>query len=464
MTMARTEVARCVATQAGGHSTSTDHTVSRDSSSLPSIIDGIADVIQWLSAKLGGREQVEAQRQHNRKLIQLAWISQALYSLADPDQVLTAVAEEGQHLLDAGKFAVWLVNPETGKLICQHVIGPQSERLPSQEPSLRATLARWVTCSGENLIAPTSGGQCQDQKRQNTPAWHSVLCVPLRVNGNVVGVLQATENQDHRFGPGDLELLESLAISAATAFHNAQLAGALRQRILELEARNTYLSAFSHTVAHELRNPLSLIIGFAELMEQDLPNMLDEHLQHHLCAILRKGYKMNQLIDELLLLAGACETEVEITPLDMATVVSGALQRLAYMIEQYQCQILLPGSWPSVLGYWPWIEEVWFNYISNAIKYGGNPPCIQLGATTLANGMVQFWVHDNGPGIAPENHARLFSPFTRLDQTGEEGTGLGLFIVRQILEKLGGETGVESQGIPGQGSVFTFTLPNPLCQ
>ncbi len=104
------------------------------------------------------------------------------------------------------------------------------------------------------------------------------------------------------------------------------------------------------------------------------------------------------------------------------------------------------------------MEEVWFNYISNAIKYGGQPPRVELGADFPpdAPGMVRFWVRDNGPGLTPEEQSRLFTPFTQVRHTGR-GHGLGLSIVKRIVEKLGGQVSVESQ--PGQGSTFFFTLP-----
>jgi signal transduction histidine kinase len=103
------------------------------------------------------------------------------------------------------------------------------------------------------------------------------------------------------------------------------------------------------------------------------------------------------------------------------------------------------------------VEEVWVNYISNAIKYGGRPPRVQLGATVQSNGMVSFWVRDNGPGIAPEDQRQLFIPFTKLHQVQIEGHGLGLSIVQRIVERLGGEVGIESE--VGQGSTFFFALP-----
>jgi signal transduction histidine kinase len=150
-------------------------------------------------------------------------------------------------------------------------------------------------------------------------------------------------------------------------------------------------------------------------------------------------------------------------PLDMAAIIAEVQQRLAYMIEEYQAELVLPASsaWPTALGYAPWVEEVWANYLSNAIKYGGQPPRLELGATVLeeAKGMVRFWVHDNGPGLEPEEQAKLFTPFTQLNQVQAKGHGLGLSIVRRIVEKLGGQVNVESEGIPGRGCVFSFALP-----
>jgi signal transduction histidine kinase len=106
------------------------------------------------------------------------------------------------------------------------------------------------------------------------------------------------------------------------------------------------------------------------------------------------------------------------------------------------------------------VEEVWVNYISNGLKYGGQPPHLELGATATPNGTICFWVRDNGPGLSPAAQAKLFTRFTRLDQTRAKGHGLGLSIVQHIVEKLGGEVGIESA--VGQDCKFYFTLPAPL--
>jgi signal transduction histidine kinase len=144
----------------------------------------------------------------------------------------------------------------------------------------------------------------------------------------------------------------------------------------------------------------------------------------------------------------------------MVELVLEAQMRLTDMIEKYEAEILMPDDWPIALGYGPWVEEVWANYLSNAIKYGGRPPRAELGADRLADGMVRFWIKDNGPGLNPEEQSKLFVPFTQLAQVHTRGHGLGLSIVHRIVEKLGGQVAVKSESIPGQGSMFSFTLPS----
>jgi len=171
---------------------------------------------------------------------------------------------------------------------------------------------------------------------------------------------------------------------------------------------------------------------------------------------------MNNIVDELMLLGEVRKTGKQSTSLDMASIVEQAQQRVADIIAQYLAEIILPDAnkWPQAVGYGPWVEEVWVNYLSNALKYGGRPPRIELGATPQPNGMIRFWVRDNGNGLGPEDQARVFTPFTRLDQVRAKGHGLGLSIVQRIVEKLGGQVGVESEGLPGRGSLFFFTLPD----
>jgi PAS domain S-box-containing protein len=230
----------------------------------------------------------------------------------------------------------------------------------------------------------------------------------------------------------------------------------LRASLAEQRAHTADLEAFAHTVAHDLKGPLSNISGYVEwLLENE--DAAPTERRDFLHVISRNAGKMRNIINELLLLAQARQAEVELHPLDTNSLVSEALARLAYLVSERRVTLSMPGTWPQALGYGPWVEEIWVNYLSNAIKYGGSRPQVELGSNVLPNGHVRFWVRDNGPGLAAEAQAHLFTAFGEKSKVRATGSGLGLSIVKQIAEKMGGQVGVEST--PGQGCLFFFTLP-----
>jgi len=230
----------------------------------------------------------------------------------------------------------------------------------------------------------------------------------------------------------------------------------LEEQNLQLTEQNAELEAFAHTVAHDLKNPLNGITGLSSLLVYKLSSSLDAEALKFLKHIEKNGLKMAAIIDALLLLASSRRSDVEMSTLNMDTIITSVQQRLTEMIEQYQGEIVMPSEWPAALGYGPWIEEVWANYISNGLKYGGQPPRLELGATPETD-QIRFWVRDNGEGLTPEQQSQLFIPFSRVGKTRVEGHGLGLSIVQRVVNRCFGVAGVESQ--VGQGSLFYFTLP-----
>jgi signal transduction histidine kinase len=226
----------------------------------------------------------------------------------------------------------------------------------------------------------------------------------------------------------------------------------------ELQTRNEELNAFAHTVAHDLKNPMASLIISSKVVQE--PGLTDRERSEFLQDIADTARKMNQIIENLLLLSEVRMKDVPADPIDMAAVVENAIDRLAAEFRKHRAQINLEEDWPVSMGYAPWVEEIWVNYLSNALKYGGDPPCLELGAARQPDGMVRFWVRDYGPGVSPKDQALLFKPFTQLRRIDNNGHGLGLSIVQRIAVKLGGQVGVESE--PGKGSLFYFTLPTSL--
>jgi len=230
--------------------------------------------------------------------------------------------------------------------------------------------------------------------------------------------------------------------------------GLLQTQNLQLQEQNYELEAFASTVAHDLKNPLTNIFSSMEIIREFAPN-LDEPMQKMILNSSNAAYKMSSISDELLLLASVRKEQVKIAPVNMGDVIPSVLERLKAQIEKYQPEIVTLTTWLAARGSAPWIEEIWANYLSNGLKYGGPPPRLELGSTAQADGTVKFWVRDNGKGLTPEQQAKLFTEFSQLDRI--QGHGPGLSIVRRIAEKLGGQAGAEST--LGQGSTFYFTLP-----
>jgi PAS domain S-box-containing protein len=233
----------------------------------------------------------------------------------------------------------------------------------------------------------------------------------------------------------------------------------MRQYATEVLARNEDLDAFSRTVAHDLKSPLSNIVGFIEWLREE-PELPLAERQKYIDIIAHNAAKMDAIIDELLLLAQVRKEQVELLPVDTSRLIAEAQTRLAAMIAESGAVISVPGAWPVALGHGPWVEEVWANYLSNAIKYGhaaGAAPLIDLGHDKQPDRFVRFWVRDQGPGMLQEEQVDLFAAFGEHSKVRATGHGLGLSIVKLIVEKMGGQVGVESA--PGRGSKFYFTLP-----
>jgi signal transduction histidine kinase len=251
------------------------------------------------------------------------------------------------------------------------------------------------------------------------------------------------------------EIHERRQVEEALRVTNQQLQDAL----IDGEQLIEDLNAFDYMVAHDLKTPLTNLILSSEILWDKVAGAVDPDITAFLDVIRQMATKMNLIITELLVLASVRQQQVTPQPLDMKIVVEQAETRMKHMIAESQAQIVKPPAWPNALGYAQWVEEIWANYISNAIKYGGTPPCIMLGAEKLPDGSNRYWVHDNGDGLSQDAIAQLFTAFTRLDKVRATGHGLGLSIVKRIAEKLNGTVDIQSEGKPGRGSVFSFTLP-----
>lgn len=279
-----------------------------------------------------------------------------------------------------------------------------------------------------------------------------------------VSALEEVENKVKAFTAGGVDYItkpfQAKEVLARVATHLAlralqkQLEEAseeLAAQLEELQARNEELDTLARTMGHDLKTPLTSIIGFADMLKSIHTTLPAESLEESLNAIASNGRKMDKIIDELLLLAGLRQVEhVDIKPLDMAAIINKALSRLKDTIEEHQADIIQPDDWPAALGHGPWVEEVWTNYISSAIESGGRPPRIELGATPEEDGTIRFWVRDNSPGQSSDEQVQPLTP------SGQRTQERGLMVVRRIMDKLGRKASVEST--EDEGNIYSFTL------
>ncbi|MGK2905245.1 MAG: sensor histidine kinase [Desulfuromonadales bacterium] len=267
--------------------------------------------------------------------------------------------------------------------------------------------------------------------------------------------LAARHKSGHSF-PVEISLshLETTSGSLAMAFITDITLR--RDAINNLESRNEELDAFAHTVAHDLKGSLATLIGYTELLNDHEVNLSEEQIQASLDIVNRMSRKMADVVDGLLLLSSVRREDVIADPLDMTSIINEAMFRLSEKIKESGAEITTAKDFPMALGYAPWLEEVWYNYISNAVKYGGTHPKITLGGELVEDGFARFWVKDNGPGLCHSELAQLFVPSSSRTKHSD-GNGLGLSIVKRIVGKLHGSVGVESE--MNEGSLFSFTLP-----
>ena len=256
-------------------------------------------------------------------------------------------------------------------------------------------------------------------------------------------------------------VLTAWAFLAIIHFLALTMSIALRSMYAKLTQQNFELQEFAHRAAHDLKTPIAGIHGYSHILLSEVDTLSSEDRHLYLSKIIETGMRMDTVINSMLLFAQAENKDVPVATVDMNGVIEEALARVAYDSSQKQIRILKVDTWPEVIGYEPWIVAVWTNLISNAIKYGGQIPTIELGfSNQYASDFIHFFVRDNGPGIPEEMHECIFEPHRQVKQGKQTGHGLGLSIVKRVVERFGGKVWVESS--LSQGSTFIFSLPTDI--
>lgn len=255
-------------------------------------------------------------------------------------------------------------------------------------------------------------------------------------------------------------LRERRAAEATVARLNANLEQRVAERTVQLEAAVRELEFFAYSVSHDLRAPLRAIEGFAGMLAENYGPALDPEGRRLIGVVRANAKRMDALISDLLNLSRLARSQLHRARVDMAALAAEVFEEIATPEEQREVAFVLdalPESWADA----GLARQVWSNLLSNALKY--SRPKAQRRIVVegrLEGAMAHYTVRDTGVGFDPAFSYKLFRAFERLHAPGEfEGTGVGLAIVKRIVERHGGQ--VLAEGTPGEGAAFTFSLPAP---
>lgn len=257
------------------------------------------------------------------------------------------------------------------------------------------------------------------------------------------------------------ELVKSDAATTAQArlaLENARLLAESQSGAAALRDKNAELDSFVHTVSHDLKSPLVTIQEMIRLVLDEHAGGVDDEGRHYLERIQVNSRRMERLVLDLLVLARIDREARVLEEVDLARVVEDRLAEQAEPIRRRGIRVVV-GDLPTIRAVRVQIEQVIRNLLTNALKYMGDTPspAIEIGAVDRGDAL-ECWVRDTGIGIDPVYHTKIFELFQRLNEIEAEGTGVGLPIVKKIVEGAGGRIWVESA--PGQGSTFRFIWPD----
>lgn len=239
------------------------------------------------------------------------------------------------------------------------------------------------------------------------------------------------------------------------------LNGELEHRVAALTAANHELEAFNYSIAHDLRTPLRSMSGFARALVEDESASLSSLGAEYAMRIARSAKYMDNLLLDLLAYSRLARTEMSLVELDLEPPIHELLTLLEREIREQKVSVEVKSPLGTAVAHLPTLKQIISNLIGNSLKFiSKERPAVVRISTTRTPGWVRLWVEDNGIGIEPEFHEKIFGLFQRLhDAQAYPGTGIGLALVRKGVERMGGHVGVESQ--LGQGSRFWVELPAP---
>jgi signal transduction histidine kinase/DNA-binding response OmpR family regulator len=407
----------------------------------------------------GGRKTVNAESRHDAMAHLIASI-QELSHARTTAEVMRIVRQAARELTSADGATFVLRENDQCYYADEDAIQPlwKGQRFP-----MSACISGWVMLNAQPAVIE----DIYADPRVPSDAYcstfvKSLVMVPIRPKAPI-GAIGTYWAAPHRASDWQVELLQALANTTAVALENCQLYSELEQRVktrtLQLKAANRELEAFSYSVSHDLKSPLSSIATFADILHQGYESRLDDEGKQCLHWIRSETRRMAGLVRDLLRLGQFTSAELRVEPVKLDVVaeeIVAILQRAAperkvnFSIQNCMEVQADPGLMRVVVE----------NLLSNAWKYTGKKEhaAIEFGSALQPDGLQAYFVRDNGAGFDMQYAGNLFAPFRRLHPAGQfAGTGVGLATVQRIINRHGGRVWADAE--VDKGATFFFTLP-----
>lgn len=432
-----------------------------------------------LQKELSERKQVEQQtealiKELEEKNAESETMRESLASIVSTvefSKIIQEILDQIKRVIPYDTASIWQVEGKIQKLVAGRNL-PETVIRSATELSAEDSNSAMLLLQGEVPFILNNNVQEELSDFQQEPHNYvnSWLAIPLKTRGKIIGIIALDGFKKHQFSEHHAQLAVSFANQVAIALENAQLFNDLQhelqtreQLINQLETKNAELERFTYTVSHDLKSPLVTINGFLGYLEADVATKDMKRFRHDSERIKEAVVRMQTLLSELLELSriGRIANPSEIIPFD--ALIHDAIEIVRGRIDANKVTIHLQPNLPNVFGDRPRLTEVLQNLIDNAAKFNNEEtnPKIEIGWFGEENDFHIFFVKDNGIGIPEELHERIFGLFDKLDPYSD-GTGIGLAIVKRIIEVHGGRIWVEGEA--GKGSTFFFTLPKEASQ
>jgi GAF domain-containing protein len=396
----------------------------------------------------------------------LSDVSRAVSSSLDLRQVLDAVAGYAVNLSKSDGCGVFEFNPtrQAFDIVASHNLSKAFlGAIHKTTIDLSKTTIGQAAESGQPIQVPDMTVAHDHPFRQFTldAGFRSVLTVPMRGDGTVRGIVLLRRSPG-QFDDRVVNLLTALASQSKVAIENARLFSEIEDKGRQIEAANRHKSEFLANMSHELRTPLNAIIGFSEVLLAPSLKVSEEERSQFLTDVLSSGKHLLGLINEILDLAKieAGKMELQIEPALLSDVLEAVQNTMRSLAVKKEIHLRvessdLPEPFPMDGAR---IKQVLLNLVGNAVKFTPEGGRVWVRADS-EDGVVRVEVGDTGPGIALEDHERIFLEFQQAgsDAGKPQGTGLGLALAKKFVEMHGGKIWLESE--VGKGSRFFFTIP-----